>query len=97
MLFSGVGVFMEDFNKKLIVEVWPGKPIKIVDPVYKYKELIWYGELMTTSASGLVEEYSIEPDVPIRLDQYLNVLGAKIDELVEDGWSECGVRIYIKE
>lgn len=78
------------------MEVWPGRPIKRASPRFATDAHVWLGEVMTVSPDGQVDEFTLRPDAPMLLSQYLEVIQHEIHRLVPDHAGDCGFRVYAR-
>ncbi|MBD2859857.1 hypothetical protein IB286_12665 [Spongiibacter sp. KMU-158] len=81
---------------RMILEYWPGRPLKRANPAFSRMEKKWQGLIMRELLDGTIEEFSISPETPIFLDEFLSVLQEQIGEIASADDKCCGLRIYAR-
>ncbi|MBD2859429.1 hypothetical protein IB286_10480 [Spongiibacter sp. KMU-158] len=83
-------------KKRLVLEYWPDKPIKKASAQFTGLKKQWHGVIMQELSDGTVEEYTIAPDSPIFLEEFLGVLKEEIWNLISENHENCGLKIYAR-
>ena len=83
-------------KRRLVLEYWPGKPLRRFCPELQARELVWHGLITNAAPNGLVNEYTITPDAPMLLNEFIAIVREELNQLIDDAAINCGVRVYAR-
>lgn len=83
-------------KRRLVIEYWPGKPMRRHYPQLQTRALIWHGLVTSQLPAGIVDEFTFSPDGPMFLDEFLQVIREEFSKIVADDAVNCGIRVYTK-
>jgi len=81
-------------KRKLVMAFGSAKKSSNIPQQYVSASFKWLCEVSAERDDGLVEEYEIEPDQKLQLNEFLTILGEKISEMIENDTADWSVKIY---
>lgn len=81
-------------RKLLVFELLPSGERRDINPRYLGQDHRWIGEVYTEV--GLeCEEFTLQPDKPLSLGDFLVVVREELPELVPEPATGCGVKVFL--